>query len=344
MARLHLHEVAVPFRRPLVTGDGIITTRRSVLVGFAAGGMTGWGEAAAFPSGRWGTADEAWDALLHLEPGEPPRQPLAAAALQAARNDHAARLRGIPLAVSLGGAVRPVAARLTTGLAETPPAMVIAVNALVAAGAVAVKVKVAPGRDLEPLQALRHSHPDLAISVDANGSYLDPDDPVFTACDDLGVDLVEQPFPPGELAACARLRTRIAARVCIDEDLRSVDDAARVLAAGAADVLALKVMRLGHDTAATILEMCRGAGVGVKAGGTFDTAVGRHHVLAFATRPGVTEAEAGPPAGYLDHTFGPYPDFAAGTITPFDAPGIGMDPDPDRLAGAIRSAVVEWAP
>lgn len=341
MPRLHLHEVEVAFRRPLSTPDGDFATRRSVLVGFEDDQVTGWGEAAAFPSGRWGTADEAWNALASTDPAAVAANPLASAALQAAMRDHDARGRGVPLCVDLGGSVRPVRARLSTGLAD-PAALVAAVGALVDTGATAVKVKIGPGRDLASIAALRASFPELAISVDANAAYADPDDPVFPALDALGVDLIEQPLPPGDLAGCARLRERIAAAVCLDEAVRTPDDAARVLAAGAADVISLKLMRLGYDATLAILDMCRRAGVGVKAGGTFDTAIGRHHVLAFATLEGVIDAEAGPPDGYLTDPLARYPEFAGGMITPLPTPGIGVDPDAAALATAIRSTVVEW--
>jgi O-succinylbenzoate synthase len=342
VARLRLHDVALEFRNPLITTEGTYPVRRSVLVGFESEGITGWGEAAAFPSGRWGTVDEAWEALASADARRVAAVPLASAAWQAARRDHDARQRALPLATALGGEVRPVRARLTTGLADTPEGMVREVNTLVDAGATAVKIKVAPGRDIAPIAAVRECHPHLAISVDANGAYTDPDDPVFPALDALGVDLIEQPLAPGDLSGCARLRTRIAAQVCLDEEVRSLADAERVLAADAAGVLTLKVMRLGYDTSLGILTRCREAGVGVKAGGTFDSAVGRHHVLAFATLEGMVDAEAGPPSGYLVDALAPYPEFAGGTITPFSAPGIGMEPDPERLAAArVRTLETE---
>jgi O-succinylbenzoate synthase len=342
VARLRLHDVALEFRTPLITAEGTYPARRSVLVGYESDGVTGWGEAAAFPSGRWGTIDDAWEALASADAGRFAAVPLARAAWQAARHDHDARRRSLPLAEALGGTVRPVRARLTTGLANTPEEMLRAVNTLVNAGATAVKVKVAPGRDVAPVAWIRACCPDLAISVDANGAYTDPDDPVFPALDALGVDLIEQPLRPGDLQGCARLRGRIAAQVCLDEEIRSLFDAERVLAADAADVLALKVMRLGFDASLDILARCREAGVGVKAGGTFDSAIGRHHLLAFATLEGVIDAEAGPPLGYLVDPLAPYPEFSGGMITPLAAPGIGIEPDPDRLAAAnVRTLDVE---
>ena len=37
-----------------------------------------------------------------------------------------------------------------------------------------MKLKIAPGWDVEPVRAVRRAHPDLDLHVDANGAY--PDD------------------------------------------------------------------------------------------------------------------------------------------------------------------------
>lgn len=336
-----LHEIRVPFREPLVTRDGTFTERRSVLVAVTREGMTGWGEAAAFPSGTWGTSDEAWLALTTVSPGTLPEQPLASAALQGARADLQARLRGQPLHRFLGGRRRPARARHTVGLTTTWPAFFSRVEAVVDSGVSAIKVKVAPGNDVDPIRRLRQAFPDLDVTVDGNASYSDPHDEALLELDRLGVSVIEQPFPPDDLGAHALLRHSVAAKVCLDESISSVANAISALAAGAADMLSVKLGRLGLHASATVLGAARDAGVAVKAGGTFDTAIGRRHLLAFATLTGVTDAEVAPPSGYLSEDVASYPALVEGAVTPDEEPGIGVDPESEPLTRLeIRRAEV----
>lgn len=336
-----LHEIRVRFREPLVTRDGTFDERRSVLVSITGEGHTGWGEAAAFPSGRWGTADDAWDALTSMDPGHLHRVPIAAAAMQAARADLAARLAGESLHHHLGGKRRRVRARHTLGLAQDSDRAVAAAARVVDAGISAIKVKITPEADVEPILALRATFRDLDIAVDANAGYTDPEDIVFDALDHLGVSTIDQPFPADDLESHAALRRRLDAAICLDETITSVAPAIAALAAHAADILSVKIGRLGLAAARAILASTRTTGAGFKVGGTFDTAIGRRHLLAFATLTGVTDAEVSPPAGYLDGDVADYPALDDGAVTPDEAPGIGVDPDPERLeALLVRRAVV----
>lgn len=328
MHRVTLHEVVLRFSEPLVTGDGSFDTRRSVLVGVSEDGMTGWGEAPAFPSGRWGTAEAAWDALTDpaVAAGGLPVPPIASAAVEAARADLGARLEGVPLHRSLGGPTRPVAARHTLGLFDSPDHLVAKIGQLVAEGITSFKIKVRPGWDVDYVAEVRRTFPRIDLSVDANGSYHDPHDIVFDRFGEAGVDLVEQPFRPDDLASHAALTARRVVPVCVDETIRSVADARGVLAAHAADLMSLKANRLGLSSTLQILSMCHQAGVGVKIGGTFDSAIGRRHLLAIAVLDGVVDAEVSPPGGYLAADVASYPPLIAGSVTPDDAPGIGADP------------------
>ena len=333
MDRLTLHDVELRFIEPLVTSDGVFEGRRSVIIGIEQDGVTGWGEAPAFPSGRWGTVEAAWDALNDREvvTGQLPIPPIASAAVEAARADLAARLEHKPLHEHIGGTTRPIVARHTLGLFDDPDQLIARMGRLVDDGIRSFKVKVRPGWDVAHVAAVRRTFPRADLSVDANGSYHDPQDSAFDAFARDGVDLIEQPFRPDDLAAHAALKARRTIPVCVDETIRSVADVRHVLAADAADVLAVKANRLGLSATLQILAIAADTGVGVKIGGTFDTAIGRRHLLAIATLDGVLDAEVAPPRGYLASDIASYPPLIAGAVTPDRRPGIGVDPDPELL-------------
>lgn len=325
--RLTLVEVEVPFRRPLQTVAGSIEARRSVLVGSEADGVTGWGEAPAFPSGRFGTAAEALSDLADPVGWSQglPTVPIARAALEAARADAAARHAGVPLYEWLGGDGRAVAARHPIGLLDTER-VAEEVAWLEAHGIIAVKLKIAPGRDTAPVTALRRALPEIDIGVDANGSYREPSDPVFAALSAAGVSFIEQPFPGDDLEAHRALRAATTMSVCLDEAITSPAAATRVLAAGAADVLSVKLNRHGLGGLQQIGAAAREHGVGVRIGGTFDTSIGRLHLLAVAGLPGVVDAAVGPPSAYLAVDVAPYVPVTDGRVAPAVVPGIGVDP------------------
>ena len=117
-SRLRLWEIEVPFRRPLQTSAGSLLSRHSVIVALDDHGVTGWAEAPGFPSGRFGSAAEAFDDLADPDgwEGGKPSVPIARAALEGARADARARAEGKPLHELLGASGAPVPARHPVGL------------------------------------------------------------------------------------------------------------------------------------------------------------------------------------------------------------------------------------
>lgn len=339
--RLHLWEIEVRFRRPLRTARGAFDGRRSVIVAITDGELTGWAEAPAFPSGRFGTAEDAFDDLADPARwvGDSPNVPIASAALQGARADLTARSVHVPLHHHLGASGQAVVARHPMGVGAIGDADI---SWLRTHGIAAVKVKIAPGSDLGPVRDLRAALPGLDIGVDANGSFSDPADPVFAALDALGVSFVEQPFPADDLASHGALRERVEMAVCLDESVSNLADVRTVIAAGAADQIALKLNRFGLDVLTAARRLCGEADVGIQLGGTFDTAIGRRHLLAAAGLPGIVDAAVGPPLAYLAADVASYPTLVEGRVRPDPAPGIGIDPDRATLDGlALRTAVID---
>lgn len=332
-----LVEVRLPLARPFATARGSVGERRIVLVGAVDGIHVGWGEAAPYPGATAETVDDVWAALT--DPGaELP--PTAAAAVEEAGADLEARRRGEPLWARLGGRGVPVPAGVAIG-GDAPAAA--AARAAVAAGHRAVKVKVGIGDDLARVAAVRDAAPEISVGVDANGAYTWDDLPLLRRLDALGLAFVEQPFPPEDLEGHRRLRGELTAAVAVDEPIASPGAAARIVAAGAADLIVVKPSRLGPAGARAVVALAVEAGLGVRVSGLVETEVGRAHALAVATLPGVVGTDLARPGdvGMAGLVTVPV-ELRDGLLLPPSRPGIGVEPDPARLAAVtVRSAVVQ---
>jgi O-succinylbenzoate synthase len=152
--------------------------------------------------------------------------------------------------------------------------------ACLAAGQVSVKVKVGDPGDLERVAAVRRAlGPTGRIRVDANGAW-DVDGAVaaIRRLARYDLELVEQPVVT--LDDLARLRRRVAVPLAADECVRSLDDARRLAALGAADALVVKVQPLGGVKAA--LAVAEAAGVPVIVSSLYETSIGLAAGLALA--------------------------------------------------------------
>lgn len=86
-----------------------------------------------------------------------------------------------------------------------------------------LKVKLGGDDDAAAIRAVRAAAPDCRITVDANTAWslekLQAMEPILV---DLGVELIEQPMPPGEDAALENYRSRIP--IAADESCQTADD------------------------------------------------------------------------------------------------------------------------
>jgi L-alanine-DL-glutamate epimerase-like enolase superfamily enzyme len=90
---------------------------------------------------------------------------------------------------------------------------------------------------------------------------------------ELPIDFVEQPLPAADLAGMASLRRAGLYPVVADESVFSPADAARVIDAGSADILNIKLMKTGGlGEALAICRLAQGAGLGVMVGSMLEGA------------------------------------------------------------------------
>ena len=273
--------------------------------------------------------------------------PMAKAALELALLDAEGHATGTPLARLLfphepGPAAR-VPAGVAIGLLPSPDAVATEVAARVAEGYGRVKLKIAPGHDLDHLRAAREAGgPDLVLMADANGAYrLDgepgaPDDARrFQALDELGLDLacLEQPLPADDLLGHAELARRLTTPVCLDESLTSPTLTRQALDLGACSVVCVKAPRYGSWlAAAAVLDHCQGNGVTAWVGGMLDTGIGRLANLALAAHPGATlPGDLSATARFFTDDVTPPVVLDGSTIAVPTTPGLGAAVDGDAL-------------
>lgn len=77
----------------------------------------------------------------------------------------------VPLAHALGGERDSVIAGVSLGIEPDIDVLLTQVGRHVESGYPRVKLKIAPGWDVEPVRAVRETFPNLDVHVDANGAY-----------------------------------------------------------------------------------------------------------------------------------------------------------------------------
>ncbi len=150
----------------------------------------------------------------------------AKCALDIALHDLAAKQLGVPLYELLGTSRDVPPTDFTLGLDEPS---VVADRAAAAAHFPALKVKVGGPHDLATVQAVRRRF-DGPIRVDANTAW-QPEEALrlLPALVELGVELVEQPFPAHRLDQLAWLQERSPLPIVADESAVTVNDLDRLV-------------------------------------------------------------------------------------------------------------------
>lgn len=271
-------------------------------------GVVGWGEIAS-PSGPFygaETTDSCWqvarDFILPAVINKRWDHPTDAAALWSKiRGNEFAKAgvdtavwalwstaAGTPLAAALGGTRSEVVAGVSLGIEPTIDDLLDQVRLQTEAGYTRVKLKIAPGWDVEPVKAVRAEFGDLDLHVDANGAYTESDDHLtaLRSLDDFGLTMIEQPFAPRNLLAHARLQTKINTPICLDESVETIDDLHTAIKLMAIQILNIKVSRMGGLTPARAAhDLARDHGIPVWCGGMHEFGIGRAANIALSALP-----------------------------------------------------------
>jgi O-succinylbenzoate synthase len=299
---VELFRIRLPLVAPFRTARSTTVHKDALLVRVVTGDAEGWGEvgAEATPMYAPDTLDTArlvlraelvprllaGDDLADVRGHNPARAALLHAAL-----DARLRAEGRSLAAYLGGDRTHVEAGVAIGRAESPAALAATASEFVEQGYGSIKLKIAPGDDIDAVAAVRAAvGPEVALQADANGSYVPGDaDRVAELADGSALACLEQPLAPDALLDHVALAERLRTPVCLDEPITSPTIARDAIALRACDVVSIKSALVGGlDAARATLDACVSAGAGARAGGMLETGIGRAALVALASLTGFT--------------------------------------------------------
>lgn len=158
--------------------------------------------------------------------------------------------------------------------------------------------------------------------------------------------MIEQPFAEDDLLGHAGLAARLETPVCLDESITSPAVLATALHLGAADIVNIKVSRLGGiGPSVAVHDVCREAGIPVWCGGMHEFGIGRAANLAVASLPGFTLPSdvSGSDKYYRQDIVTPPIRATEGLVPVPDArPGLGVHVDESLIrANRLRHAVLK---
>ncbi|MCM3611550.1 o-succinylbenzoate synthase [Planococcus sp. MERTA32b] len=294
-------------KKPFVTSLQTVEERESIIVRIGSdNGLEGFGECVAF-STPWYTEETAESCAFVMERVLKPLlldktlssphevalvfapvkgNPMAKAAIEMAAWDIFAKYEKIPLWQYIGGIHKDIPAGVV--VAANAEGLLRDIEEAASKGYSRIKIKITPESDAALLKEAASRYPDIMFFADANGGFNKENFNQLTLFDEAGFSLIEQPFGEQEWELHAQAKKQLKTPICLDESIKSFHDAERMIEMQAADIIVLKMGRLGgwHETL-KIVELCRSNGIGMWVGGMIEFGVSKAHNLALASLPDI---------------------------------------------------------
>ncbi len=284
IASTDIYKLDIALSTPLRVALGVIDSTCNVAIKItASNGQYGWGEASPFApitgdsrESNYVTAQQ----LAVLIKGKNPLdietcmeeinrftigEPSIRSAFDMALYDLAAKVAELPLYAFLGGGQRKIRTDLTIGLQTSIAETLEHTENILAAGFDAIKLKVGRSNleDVAHIAAVRErAGPEIDIKIDSNQGWSYQEAVAnIEAMKPLKLQYSEQPLAAWDIENTRRLREKVALPICVDESVFDHKDAFKIVSAGAADYLNIKLGKSGGiHTALKINAIAEAAG------------------------------------------------------------------------------------
>jgi len=356
--RIELSLLELPYVHFFETSLGREEKRTFILVKAFGEGICGYGEVVAdqSPLYSYETTSTAWAVLkeflipLVFEKSlEHPNDfyakarrykghPMAKAGLELALWDLIGKKKGLPLWKIYGGVKQEIPSGVSVGIQNSVPQLLERIAFFLQQGYQRIKIKIKPDWDISICQEIRREFPDIALQADANGAYTWKDRDVLKKLDAFELQMLEQPFAAYDLWDHSRLQKHMQTPLCLDESIVSADTARQAYEMGSCRVINIKVGRVGGVVESRkIHDFCQEHSMPVWCGGMLESGIGRAHNIHLATLPNFQFPNdlSASKRYYAQDLIEPPVDITAqGTIKVPEAPGIGVNPQEERIKKA----------
>lgn len=267
---------------------------------------------------------------------------MAKSGIETACWDLEAKKLGVPLWKHLGGVNQTIECGVSIGIQDSVEQLIEKITTEVDAGYQRIKIKISPSWDYDVIRSVRKVFPDILLMGDANSAYTLADIDKLKSLDEFDLMMLEQPLPHDDIIDHAKLQREIKTPICLDEPIKSPEDARKAIELKSGKIINLKNGRVGgHSQSKLVEQICRENNIPVWCGGMLESGIGRAHNIAISTLAGYTmpgDVSASKRYWHEDIIEPAVEVSPDGTITAPDGPGIGFEVQKDRIGKtAVRS-------
>lgn len=353
---IELIEIKLPLVHFFETSFGRTYERRIILTHVEdESGAEGWGEVTCgetpsyceeWTDGAWAvlqnilapmvvgreveSAADIWNLMKRVRGNR-----MAKAAIETACWDLEAKSLNVPLWKHLGGVNQEISCGVSIGIQDSVEQLFDKIQVELDAGYQRIKIKIAPHWDYEVIRQVREKFGDILLMGDANSAYTLDNIDLLKSLDEFDLMMLEQPLPYDDIVDHVKLQSVIKTPICLDEPIRSPEDARKAIELKSGKIINLKNGRVGGHTQSKMIErICRENNIPLWCGGMLESGIGRAHNIAISTLAGYTlpgDVSASKRYWAQDVIEPEVTVTERGTIIAPDAPGIGFEVKRDRI-------------
>jgi O-succinylbenzoate synthase len=230
------------------------------------------------------SASEVWNLLKKVRGNR-----MAKAAIETAIWDLEAKKLNVPLWKHIGGTQNEIACGVSIGIQDSVEQLFDKIQTELDAGYKRIKIKIAPHWDFDVIKKVREKFGDILLMGDANSAYSLDDIDLFKRMDEFDLMMFEQPLAHDDMLDHAKLQREIKTPICLDESVKSPEDARKAIELKSCKIINVKLGRVGgHSQAKLVEKIARENEIPIWCGGMLEAGIGRAHNIAMSTLAGFT--------------------------------------------------------